>query len=203
MELQSRVLKNKNEIMKNVNLLLGTLLISICVLAVAEESQTQKELNEKLFWAAKKADSNTVLSLIREGADPDAEFGIGAYTESTPLTEAALEGKYDIINLLLQNGARVDKQDLFGNTALIYAARHDYMELIELLLRHGASIDLQNNVGNTALMDSVLFGAEKYAPLFLLAHGANKNLKNNEGETAYDIAVERRFPRNILYMLRP
>lgn len=77
----------------------------------------------------------------------DARLG-----EGTPLTETELlEARIAIVTALLDAGARVDDQDLAGQTALMNACSLDALPLVELLLRSGASPVLRNAKGATAV----------------------------------------------------
>ena len=71
----------------------------------------------------------------------------------TALHFAAQEGSLDISKLLLDNVARVDVQDAYGNTALNRAVFFSggSGELIRLLLEHGADRNLKNRKGISPL----------------------------------------------------
>ena len=47
---------------------------------------------------------------------------------------AALHGFKDLIDLMLQRGARPDLPDNNGNTALFFAVRRNYVEIVKTLL---------------------------------------------------------------------
>ena len=56
---------------------------------------------------------------------------------------AALRNRTDIIRLLLQNGANVNKQNRLGYRAAV----NNNPEAIALLVKHGASMNITNNDG--------------------------------------------------------
>ncbi|KAH0554137.1 hypothetical protein KQX54_007900 [Cotesia glomerata] len=99
----------------------------------------------------------------------------------TPLHMAAWGGQYQILKILIKNGAIVDST-LFdasikpGWTPLHLAVRKNRIRCAKLLLRNGASVDsVENNVYHP-LQIAVLNGSVKMAAL-LLDHGADINLK--------------------------
>lgn len=87
--------------------------------------------------------------LIEEGQNiNDADFaGI------TPLHEAALEGHYEITELLLDNGANIDVQSgqMDKDTPLIDAVSNLHLNVVQLLLKRGANPAIQNAQGENAL----------------------------------------------------
>ncbi|EAY13535.1 ankyrin repeat protein, putative [Trichomonas vaginalis G3] len=85
-------------------------------------------------------------------------------------------------------GTYLDGRNIYGETALHYAASHNYIEVAEFLLSHGADINAKNNCGETALHCSASHNYIEIAE-FLLSHGANINAKNYNGETALHIAA--------------
>ncbi|GME84456.1 unnamed protein product [Ambrosiozyma monospora] len=87
--------------------------------------------------------------LIESGANVnDAD-----YAGNTPLHEAALEGYLEIVELLLDNGAEIDKQSgvMDKDTALIDAASNLHYDVVRLLLERDANPTLVNAMGDTAL----------------------------------------------------
>ena len=52
--------------------------------------------------------------------------------------------------MLIEAGAYIDAQDIYGNTALIYAASDNNDDVVELLIDAGADIELTNTSGFSA-----------------------------------------------------
>jgi len=55
----------------------------------------------------------------------------------------------------LSRGADVNKPNLDGDTALMYAAVRGDPEVVKLLLSHGAAVNARNRAGETALRQAV------------------------------------------------
>ena len=77
-----------------------------------------------------------------------------SWLDRTALMFAAQYNRTDVIRLLLQNGADVNRRNLSGNTAVHWAAGWNKPEAIALLVKHGASINIKNNVGDKPIDDA-------------------------------------------------
>ena len=75
------------------------------------------------------------------------------------------------VRLLLKAGAKVDAQDNYGFTPLMYAVRANDRRIAMLLLCRGAQVDQRDNKGSTALLHAVIFGDPAMIKL-LLRRGA-------------------------------
>ncbi len=97
------------------------------------------------FWTAigfGKLDG--IRGMIEDGADVNAlhpQFG------SSPINYAALRGDVEIIQLLIDAGADVNRKNKDGNTALHSAAFFGQAEAFEMLLDSGADPSIRNNDG--------------------------------------------------------
>ncbi|KAI8075283.1 hypothetical protein BC940DRAFT_287918 [Gongronella butleri] len=68
---------------------------------------------------------------------------------TTPLIYAACFGYADIVDVLVQEGVDLDKQDKNGWTALMWATINNHSHVVERLLDHGASTHLQTHKGRS------------------------------------------------------
>ncbi|KAG0182812.1 hypothetical protein DFQ28_005261 [Apophysomyces sp. BC1034] len=68
---------------------------------------------------------------------------------TTPLIYAACFGKTDIAQVLLAGGAKIDIQDSFGWSALMWATNNSHEGLVKILLEHGASSQTKSAKGRT------------------------------------------------------
>jgi ankyrin repeat protein len=86
--------------------------------------------------------------LIAHDADVNLESDDG--TDTTPLMAASIAGNSNIIRLLLQHGASIDKQDSEGDTALMLAVEQDDIDSVNILLNNGADKNITNSHQETA-----------------------------------------------------
>jgi serine/threonine-protein phosphatase 6 regulatory ankyrin repeat subunit B len=107
--------------------------------------------------------------------------------DCTPLIHATINGYFEIIQYLVENGADINIENYNGWTALMCASSHNYLEVIKYLVENGAKIDIQNNDGWTALMWASKWGYLKIIQ-YLVENGADIYIKNKEDKTALDIA---------------
>jgi ankyrin repeat protein len=148
-----------------------------------------------LVIAVKDGTYDTAKILLRQGnLDINAPFS-GKF--STPLTVAAMNERENIVPLLLEHGADVNKKDGEngkGQTPLIAASRssNDRTVIVELLVEKGARLDEKDERGNTALVTAVE-RENKDIVRFLVESGAALDEKNNEGDTALTIAARQNY----------
>ena len=136
--------------------------------------------------------------LEAEAVLPAAADGVDAAspcTGRTRLMQAADRHDMELLKQCLAAGAEVNRQDAFGNTALMYALtrpgvnggsgdlfQQDTMvPCVELLLRAGADANKQNAEGTTALM---LAGSHQSLVKMLLESHADVSLRDKAGHTA-------------------
>ena len=107
--------------------------------------EIDRDLIKRFHNAADKGDVSTVEDVLRAGVPVD--IGVDE-ADLTALMKAARFNRTDVIQLLLQNGADVNKEDGLGDTPLHYAAYGNNPEAIALLVDHGASINITNIMGD-------------------------------------------------------
>jgi len=105
----------------------------------------------------------------------------------TPLHLAAMHGKLDDVNLLLEKKADVNVKDNAGWTPLHEACQQGYLKIAETLLDAGALVDIPGYENDTPLIDAVSNNRIDVVTL-LIKRGANVNLRNADGKTALDMA---------------
>lgn len=94
---------------------------------------------ENLALAAKRGDLKTVSSLLESGVDVDTEDD---KQHATALMWAAHEGHPDVILLLIEQGAGINKRKSTGETALWFAAQQGRLEAVKVLVQHGADVNI-------------------------------------------------------------
>jgi ankyrin repeat protein/L-ascorbate metabolism protein UlaG (beta-lactamase superfamily) len=91
-----------------------------------------------LYSAARDGNIATARILLEAGADPNLT-GISGLL--TPLHSAAMAGKKDLVELLLNHGAAINAKDSLGRTPLYYATRYAQKSCMEVLKTRGAKTD--------------------------------------------------------------
>jgi ankyrin repeat protein len=83
----------------------------------------------------KKSQYEAAKALVLAGADVNS-----LDDEGTPLLHIAVNnGKTDMVQLLLDNNAKVKAKDKYGLTALVYALKGQHTEIVKLIKDAGGS----------------------------------------------------------------
>ena len=83
------------------------------------------------------------------------------------LLEKATKGHIEVVQKLLQYGAKPDLQDKDGITAIMYSCFHGHTGAVEVLLNRGADANLKNKAGKTALQLAINSGFPETARVVL------------------------------------
>lgn len=117
----------------------------------ADPNCTNDQNNTILWLACNYLNIELVKLLIEHKADVNKISYNDYYTQDwSPLQKAASLDAFNIVNLLLDNGANIDYQNRNKYTSLMYACNGGNLETTDLLLRRGANMKLKNIDGNTA-----------------------------------------------------
>ena len=138
--------------------------------------------------AAKAGDLAKVRALLKE--NPNLVLSKEDKEGRTSLHLAALEGRKDVVELLLASKAEVNAKDNKGETPLHMAARKGRKDVVELLLANKAEVNAKDNEGKTPLHIAAGFGRKDVAEL-LLAKKAEINAKDKNGVTPLAFAVDK------------
>lgn len=131
-------------------------------LSKSEQEKTNRNTIRSTPFYEAIVDNNapSVLALL-ESFSINSVDGVGR----TPLMEAALLGRTDMVLLLLDSGANIDMQSMYGETALIRAAYASQRDVIVVLLERGADKTLVDGNGNPARMIALFEGRNDIADL--------------------------------------
>jgi len=141
--------------------------------------------------------------------------------EWTALMCAAARARPDYVEILVENGADVNKvnNDIPNETALraavVYGDRgrfahtreesfiSDVRAVVEFLLDRGANVNARGWRGQTVLHRAVVWGVMEVVQL-LVDRGADLQVRDRMGETPHDIAVEySRSPETLALLVPP
>ncbi|CAB1340430.1 unnamed protein product [Coregonus sp. 'balchen'] len=106
-----------------------------------------------------------------------------------PIIWAAGRGHAEIVQVLLENGAKVNCSDKYGTTPLIWAARKGHFDCVMHLLENGADVDQEGANSMTALIVAVKGGFTEVVKE-LLKRNPNVNMTDKDGNTALMIAAK-------------
>ena len=116
------------------------------------------EAAQDLLDAARKGDLASVKTVLGNQADLiEAKTRYG----QTPLFLASMNGHVDVVQYLLEKGAKVDVTDTFyKSTAVGFAASRKHLNVVKLLLARSSdvdgSLDTVTGLRNTELVGAVL-----------------------------------------------
>jgi len=107
-----------------------------------------------------------------------------------PLHRAAISGRVNEAELLLEQGASVEaRQAEYHGRPLQYAAAAGHEQVLRLLLRHEAEVDSADRLGRTPLIWAAMKGQPRAAEI-LLAAGADPNARSTSSWTALHFAAK-------------
>src|SRR5689334_2436260 len=95
------------------------LLIAAPIVAAPRDEALDAALKTALRSAEETGDLKPVIRLVKQGANPDVRNMLGR----TALQRLAGHSNLECLQLLIDHGAKVNRSDNFGFTALILAAR--------------------------------------------------------------------------------
>ena len=145
----------------------------------AKVNAKDKERKTALHKAAASGNEKVARLLLEHGAEQ--LFGLSDGTLGhTPISEAIWKGHSDIVRLLLDYGAAINKKDDAGRKALATAAWLGNKEIMRLLIDRGADFCAQDK--SDALCEAARAG-NVAAMHLLLDLGASPNAPDHRGET--------------------
>jgi len=142
---------------------------------------------EALTRAVAQNDIDRVQSLIKEGADVNADIKGGV----TFLHIALLQGHEEVAALLIAGGADTHAKMTDGTTPLHLAAMRNCGLVAEFLLDDGADVYAVGLQG-TPLHLAVTGGHREMVEL-LVARGADPNVKDQSGRTPLEVARQKGY----------
>jgi ankyrin repeat protein len=139
--------------------------------------------NQDFFNAVKNGDYNKVKQILAAGIDVDV-----TEDTKTALMLAAKEGHQNIVKLLLENGANINKKNKSHNTALHFAVFNKHNNIVKLLIEKGAEINAKGYAGQTPLVLAAEIDNIEAAKL-LIQKGADIKAVDHASCTALTYAI--------------
>lgn len=160
--------------------------------ATAPSTQPQNADANRLLDAVRMNDVALVRSILKSDrslANAKDESGLSALHWS-------VFGSVEIVNLLIEAGAKMDPRDDFQSTPLLRAKDP---KIVEALLKGGANINAQDKAGMTAIHAAAVRGPTDVLRL-LLSYNPDLSLKNSRGQTALDVATRAKNDAAVTYL---
>ena len=165
--------------------------IAISALLEADASLTKSNKHgvTPLMAACEVGCTNVVTKLL-ECETGAKTVNLSKKCGKTPLIIASKHGHCEIMSLLLEAGADLDKCDNNGKTPLIKACRHNQHQAVSMLLNAGADRNMADHDGTTPLIAACAYAAKRAHGhvinnliFALLQAGADPNKPDNKGQT--------------------
>ncbi|MFT4314937.1 MAG: ankyrin repeat domain-containing protein [Wolbachia pipientis] len=110
----------------------------------------------------------------------------------TRIHSAAWKGQVDDARLLIEKGAYIDAEDVFGRKPIHVAAENNNKNIIEFFLSKGVSIDDADRYGRTPLYYASGNGNLDIVKC-LVEKGADINAQDKGGKTSLDAAIDKKY----------
>lgn len=154
-----------------------------------------KEL--EFYYAVIENDIKKVSEMI-QGEKGFCE-NIKPYNESL-LYHAAINGKKEMVEMLLEKGCNTDVKNERGYTPLHAATLYGFTIVVGILLKNKAEVDIQDGYGNTPLQEAVSNYKNDMAIIILLVeNGANPLIRNHSGISPFQLAKDLNNEKAIQY----
>lgn len=138
-----------------------------------------------LAHCAQEGHIDVARELLRAGAYVDMASQRG---DLTPLMRATLNGREEMVELLIERGAVVDNLNSRRDTAAHLAVLHNRPGALAVLISKGASLDILNNINFTPLHLAAKVDSKACCDLLLRANADVKRI-DEEGRTAMHTAA--------------
>ncbi len=188
-----------------------------------------RELGEKLLEACDSGDLNQIKKYLHEGADINYRGGFRDIF--SPILNAIMGSHYEVVEFLIERGAKLDELDNFGRSLLCHARNK---KILLLLIKNGLDINHKDTAleaipihwfslhGRLEMVQTVIdMGSDinardkrGFTPLFwacyssrlpsvkfLLEHGAKFDTKSLNAATPLHIACLEENPELILFLI--
>lgn len=133
-----------------------------------------------LHTACERGHNGVARMLVEGGAnvDPDTDH-------LPPLHFAMFHCDSALVDLLIEKGADINREDADGATALHRACWCDCDKVVEMLLERGANIDVKNRNGMTGLDYAVVYGHSAVVDVFIRKFPDMIHLQDTKGWTRF------------------
>lgn len=142
-------------------------------------------MNEQWFASAENGDVDSLLKLLRDGADIDATDRSGR----TAVMAATYHNQAEVVKALIEKGADINIRDNRLNNVLLYAGAEGFLDIVKLAIDAGADTGLTNRFGGIAVIPASERGHVEVVEELLTRSDTDVNHVNNLHWTALLEAV--------------
>lgn len=155
-----------------------------------------------LLYAVEKNQTDIAELLIKKSVEKD-DIGRalnltgniyvdGVYIAETPLYEASKNGSMDIVKLLAENKADLNKRAGNGVSPTEIAIQNNHVDIAKYLIEHGANVNETDKDGRGLLSQAIVKNSEDSIDFakYLVEKGAKINRQSNDGWTPLHEAVQ-------------
>lgn len=142
------------------------------------DSERQEKLNHLLLDAVYEGDIELVKESLKQGAWVDFE-GPG---EVSPLHVAAVGRSRELVNLLIDHGAKIMNQDQL-NDWLFRAVLHNKIRPTKIAIKSGADVNVEDEEGGETPLHCAAYWGNIEIVKVLLENGAEVNHQTKDGKT--------------------
>jgi ankyrin repeat protein len=147
-----------------------------------------KTLYQKIHLITNKTTLQESLQLHRELHSAIIDKDIRDQSNCTPIMAATVEGKTELVRILIEAGVDVNAISPYSYSLLHYAVSHDCVAIVESLIRAKANVNVQDGCGNTPLRTASARGNVEIVNMLIKA-GADLNLEDDLGSTPMSTAA--------------
>ena len=162
-------------------------MVKILVQAGAKLRVAGTEGDTCVRFASGRGHTETVHYLVGLGqVDVDP---VGRQYAATALQEAVLKNHADVVQVLIDAGADIEKKDYSGRTPLLFGCTSDANDAVKVLVRAGADVGTRDRHGRTCLMIASAGGSTTIVKSLLCMPEVGLDLVDAEHWTALHHAV--------------
>ncbi|MBO4405306.1 MAG: ankyrin repeat domain-containing protein, partial [Alphaproteobacteria bacterium] len=148
-----------------------------------------------LLYAVEKKQTDIAELLIKKLVENNISLDTMGGTnglQKTPLYEASRNGSLDIVKLLTENGADLNKRAGNGISPAEIAIQNNNIDIAKYLIEHGVNVNSTDNNGMSLLSQAIVKNSENSVDLvnYLIEKGAKINRQSNDGWTPLHEAVQ-------------
>lgn len=142
------------------------------------------EIDRKLLVAVDIGNLNGIKHALLNGANIHLTF-----FDKQSFLHIIPFGNIEVLALLLENGANIEAQDVYGATPLHHAAQNNDVAKIEFLIKQGANLHAKNLEDLTPLHYAA-FNDRLESSQYLVRHGADVFAHSRRGEFPVDLVTK-------------